>query len=85
MLIFLVFFFNNSSPHIHRLVSWVSLIEGSFKINVDEIAFGNLGKSSFSGLFRNSFGEWLSGLEAPCGYSSCLYVELMAILYGPRF
>lgn len=65
-----------------REVKWNPPPENYIKLNVDGSSFGNPGRSSFGGIFRNSYGEWMWGFSGFCGISTNLNVELLAIYHG---
>lgn len=75
---------------IQTLLDTIHRVFGSFVIshnhrevlNFDRSSLGNLGRSEFGGVIRNSLREWIYDFSCFYGYTANLNAELFAIFYG---
>ncbi|KAL3498132.1 hypothetical protein ACH5RR_040864 [Cinchona calisaya] len=63
-------------------VVWIKLVGGSFKINMDGLAMGNLGHFTGGGVIRDSFGRFLHGFYSYFGMGNNDFAETKALFKG---
>lgn len=64
------------------VVGWSAPPANWIKLNFDGCSKGNPGNAGGGGLFRNSFGDWISGFVVNIGSCTAAEAELWAVLFG---
>ncbi|GLT78375.1 hypothetical protein SLA2020_499130 [Shorea laevis] len=63
-------------------IRWHPPPSGFIKLNTDSFALSNPSQSSAGGVFRDEFGNWISGFSQKVGLSTSLSAEMWAIRDG---
>lgn len=67
-----------------KLVKWIKLPWGWYKLNTDGSSLGNLEPCGIGGVISNESGCFVKAYASPIGYSSNNKAELLALLQGLR-
>ena len=70
---------SSKNPRVERLIRWVRLGKGWFKLNTDGASLGNPGVAGGGGIIRNDAGIWVRAFARNIGNTTSFLAELWAL------